>query len=348
MRARIAFAISIFGCVARAASGQTMTFKTAGFEQVAADGEITADTPVAFSAYLKTAGERFPRTVLLNSLGGDLDAGLALGREIRAAGWNTSVARPGLSFLSVSPGECDSACTFVFLGGKVRSMPVGSYFGVHRFTGPMDGDLQQSTQQLAGQLVAFIREMGVSSEMYTLMTEGAPKKVKFLDVATMARLRIITTETVTVNMADENGVAVVHLTDADNGGTSYGHLDFYCNGPRLLMRTYFSTPPVEFSPSLFSLKWAFITATDATEHELAILPEDYRYLGKHGSEILIDVNVSASILQAWMLNSRSIGAKLIKAPGGLLDIHQDRVGSVTVPLPSSFRTLVQTMERACH
>jgi hypothetical protein len=31
---------------------------------------------------------------------------------------------------------------------------------------------------------------------------------------------------VDAKMADENGVAVVHATDADSGGTVYGHMDF--------------------------------------------------------------------------------------------------------------------------
>jgi hypothetical protein len=152
----------MFASAAPAVAGQAMAFKSTGFFQVLAEGEITPDTPAAFTDYLNRNGP-VHLTLMFNSPGGNLMAGLALGREIRRAGWSTNIGTSGLSPLVSNPGECDSACTLAFLGGRIRSMAFGSKYGVHRFWGQMAGDVQQSTPQLAGELVAYIREMGVSA-----------------------------------------------------------------------------------------------------------------------------------------------------------------------------------------
>jgi hypothetical protein len=227
-----------------------MTFQASGLFQVFADGEISADTPGAFTEFVKRQIGSLPLTVMFNSPGGGLLAGLTLGREIRRAGWSTNIGTPGFSEFLPKPGECDSACTLAFLGGRARTIASGSKYGVHRFWGKMEGDTQQETQKIAGELVAYIREMGVSAEMYTLMTQGAPEQVKYLDPETMARARITTKEVVDVKLTDENGVSVVHLTDQDSGGKVYGHMDFYCNGPRFLARVYFPPPSSHSVPRI--------------------------------------------------------------------------------------------------
>jgi hypothetical protein len=341
IRAWIAFA-TIYPAIA----GSPMTFKSPNIFQVFAEGEITPDTPNVFADFLKQ-NSMFRQTVTFNSPGGNLVAGLDLGRAIRSAGWNTNVGTPGLSTLSWNPGECDSACTFAFLGGRTRSIAAGSRFGVHRFIG-LQGDVEQITQQLAGDLVAYIREMGVSTEMYTLMTQAEPKQVKYLDGDTLARLRITTREFVAAEMRDENGVPVVHVTDGDNGGTTYGHIDFYCNGPRLLARVYFPPLAGEFNPAQYTLEWISSIPPNVADRQFNIPVADYRYRGKDATQIWIDVNVTPALLQNWIISATSIGVKLLRTGGLALGAPQDRVGSAGTPLPGAFRTLVQTMERSCH
>jgi hypothetical protein len=329
-----------------AVADPAMTFKATNAFEVLAEGEITPDTPAAFTDFLKHNGT-FRQTIMFNSLGGNLVAGLALGREIRSAGWNTTIGTPGLSSFVSNPGECSSACTFAYLGGRIRSITAGSKVGVHRFVG-VQGDVEQITQQLAGALVAYIREMGVSTEMYALATQGTPQDAKYLDADTLTRLRITTREVVEVKMTDENGVSVVHLTDGDSGGTTYGHMDFYCNGPRLLARLYFPPPAIAFNSSQFTLEWVFSTLSNVADRQLIIPPAEYRYRGQDASQIWIDVNVTHALLENWIIPASSIGVRLIKTPGLALGAKQDRVGSVGTPLPGAFQTLVQTMERSCH
>lgn len=325
-----------------------MTFKSSGFFQVFADGEITADTPAAFQDFVKRQIGTFPQTVMLNSPGGDLFAGLALGREIRRAGWSTSIGTPGLSEFMPQVGECDSACTLAFLGGRARTMAIGCKYGVHRFWGKVEGDTQQETQKIAGQLVAYIREMGVSAEFYTLMTQGAPEQVKYLDLETMARARITTKEVVEVRLADENGVSVVHITDQDSGGMVYGHLDLYCNGPRLLARAHFSPPTVgPFVADRYTLSWMSTTG-GAVDREVPIPPSEYKIRGQNASEIWIDVNLPHALMQEWLLPASSVAVKLAAKSSAIWDVTIDRVGSFITPLPSAFCTFAQTMERSCH
>lgn len=323
-----------------------MTFRdVGGFFGVLAEGEITAQTPADFAVFLKR-GIMLSRTIHFNSGGGDLEAGLALGREIRRAGWDTDVGTPGLSFLSANPGECDSACTFAYLGGVKRSMTSGSRYGVHRFWGTVPGDTQQETQKIAGELVAYIREMGVSAEMYTLMTEGAPEQVKYLDLATMTRLNIATSEVVEAKMADERGVSVLHLGDTDSGGfTNFGEIDFYCNGPRLMARGHFLPPIGQFTPAQLSVEWNF----DPAGRRVPVPLNGFRYLGKYDGKLDIDVLVTPALLRDWILPATGVELTLTgPSTFEARDVERDRVGGGSQQLPANFRTLLQTVASSCH
>lgn len=143
------------------------------------DGEITADTPAAFAAFLETTeGER----VLLNSSGGALDAGLALGRIIRERGLRTEIGRGHFEdvtfdgetseqFTDIDPGECVSACAYAFLGGRVRTVAPESRLGFHRVALASGGGLPGEGGLTAGQLVAaalitYLAEMDIDTRIF--------------------------------------------------------------------------------------------------------------------------------------------------------------------------------------
>jgi hypothetical protein len=180
------------------------------------------------------------------------------------------------------------------------------------------------------------------------MTQGAPEQVKYLDGETMARARITTKEIVQVNLADENGVSVVHVTDQDSGGTVYGHLDFYCNGPRLVARAYFLPPVNPFNPTNYNLSWLSSSADASPERQVTIPQTEYRVRGQDANQMWIDVNVTHALLQDWILPATSFAVRVAQTPGALWDVKIDRVGSFITPLPTAFRTFAQTMERSCH
>lgn len=180
-----------------------------------ADGDITADTAKAFQAFLAKNPPKNPHTtVVFNSPGGDLGAGLDLGEMIRKAKLNTSVGSRFPLDIGVSPnvpanmvrflsrpatppfvGGCYSACTFAFLGGIYRTVPYGSTYGVHRaeFVDPSPGaDLGDLAQQMSGQLVQYVNEMGVHPEFITEMSKKGPKEINDLTTQRMAELNVIT------------------------------------------------------------------------------------------------------------------------------------------------------------
>ena len=153
----------------------------AGCEWIAAEGPITERTPQDFETFLKSLGPIDGTiTVLLNSNGGNLMAGLRLGEAIRAHKLDTGVARTVLDTpatpgrLSASQktvqGGCYSSCAYAFLGGVNRSAESGE-LGFHQFHAPSsiaasasepgDPDASQSAQQVMGLLVFYLREMSV-------------------------------------------------------------------------------------------------------------------------------------------------------------------------------------------
>ncbi len=117
---------------------------------IAAQGIITTRTPGDFRRFLQTECAVFGgcggtsksvALVIMNSPGGNLLAGLELGRMIRSAGLSTRVARTRLRTQErqrnsdgewvlenlnhidqLSAGRCESACAYAFLGGVNRSL----------------------------------------------------------------------------------------------------------------------------------------------------------------------------------------------------------------------------------
>lgn len=92
------------------------------------------------------------QVVFVNSPGGDLWTGMAVGRLIAERGLRTVVA-----------GKCESACSLMFMGGKTRTFadsfrPALTYVGIH---GPHDKLTSELAPLLAAQLFAFYKsQMG--------------------------------------------------------------------------------------------------------------------------------------------------------------------------------------------
>jgi hypothetical protein len=110
-----------------------MTFTLAGTggncancEWLAAEGAIVATTAKAFDSFQvqwNKDNPGIPLTVQFNSVGGDTFGAIRLGREIRGAGFSTSVGQtlPDGQWQQVTGGRCLSACVLAFLGGRGRT-----------------------------------------------------------------------------------------------------------------------------------------------------------------------------------------------------------------------------------
>src|SRR6202012_2500846 len=99
------------------------------------NGEIKADIGERLEQFI--ASNKVPREsmVILNSPGGSLAGGMALGRVIRKYNLRTDVGiQKSPESTDYSVGECFSACTLAYVGGSFRWLRRGSSFGVHRFS----------------------------------------------------------------------------------------------------------------------------------------------------------------------------------------------------------------------
>lgn len=212
------------------AIAQPMTFELQGnggncngCGWIAAHGEITADTPEAFRAFLSDFQNELLAPVMFDSPGGNLGAALELGRLLRESNATTTVGRSEPSFGPwfewVDGGQCSSACVFAFLGGATRWAATGE-LGVHQFYLPNDRNIPTDiTQQIMGELVIYLIEMGISSELLSFASHAAPDDMIFLNDLQMQQLQITTTSVETpINLeARDGGLVAVWQTLSDNG-----------------------------------------------------------------------------------------------------------------------------------
>ncbi|MGL4636269.1 MAG: hypothetical protein ACRCWF_09830 [Beijerinckiaceae bacterium] len=168
MRAVVAFIVLLAGGAAACAQQapqpkpqpmQIMVVRGAGEacepncpEWISAQGAITRDTPAQLQRVLATLrGRKLP--VIIQSTGGHVDAGLRMGRMIRAAGLTAAVgsstlpepckandsaclrerrAKPVRGNFKLRRAYCASACTYMLAGGIRRIVHPDALLGVHR------------------------------------------------------------------------------------------------------------------------------------------------------------------------------------------------------------------------
>lgn len=159
---------------------------------ISATGKIGPETPARFEAFLKRGGYPLGQ-IVLHSPGGNLVAGLELGRMIREAGLTAHIGKTRRAFEGydepcntwwdeIEAGACASSCAYAFLGGKERFVdspyyPTGpNLLGFHQFYGSPErgadmltsdqvAEIESSTlsvaQALTGQIVLYAIEMGI-------------------------------------------------------------------------------------------------------------------------------------------------------------------------------------------
>lgn len=139
-----------------------------------AAGEIDADAAKRLSALITEKNIPGASLLYLNSPGGSLLGGMALGRVIREKALYTYVGQfnPAPKH-ETKPGYCYSACALAFLGGEYRYLVKGSVYGVHRFfwEGHSNNDADIA-QILSASVVEYIRSMGVDTKLFALASQA--------------------------------------------------------------------------------------------------------------------------------------------------------------------------------
>ena len=135
--------------------------------QVYLYGVIDADAPRRFEGLMSSRKIPPGSDIYLNSPGGDLHAGLALGRLFRSGLMVTHLGAPRLKSRSGGIGPrtslCVDACTYAYLGGFYRWAVTGNdRIGLNPVDkmDPKGGSSAQPAQTF-GELVAYLKDMGI-------------------------------------------------------------------------------------------------------------------------------------------------------------------------------------------
>jgi hypothetical protein len=119
--------------------------------------------------------------VVLSGPGGNLHAGIQIGRAIRLKNFDTLV--PGGS-------ECASACALAWLAGSRRGLPDAAQVGFHSAS-KLNSNGTLETVGPANALVgAYLNQLGLSTSAIVYLTEAPPGSIRWLSPAE-ARARAI-------------------------------------------------------------------------------------------------------------------------------------------------------------
>jgi len=146
-------------------------------------GEITPRDVASAAIMIKLLKDGKQRlagnAVWFASNGGDIDAGMDLGRMLRKLGVYTLVG---------TNDQCLSACVFAFMGGERRS--VAGRLGIHRpyFPYTLDApDRQTRFRNLQRALKRYIEEMDFPDSLYEAVMIVPPEAMQMLDAAELKR-----------------------------------------------------------------------------------------------------------------------------------------------------------------
>lgn len=208
------------------------------------NGEIDKGAPQRFSQVLNKLPDRPGGIwVVLNSPGGDLFAGMEIGRIIRKYGATTSIGINNLTDPELFPskGECLSACSLAFLGGSYRNFLDGSIYGVHRVSssiGPRSIDLDVG-QILSAAIGSYIREMGADPGLFDLMVKAGKSEIYILSEEEAKKLKVINNGRLPPEWSIEATPEGTYLKGLQDTVHGEGKFTFSCNGGVVIIFSFY-------------------------------------------------------------------------------------------------------------
>jgi hypothetical protein len=157
-------------------------------EWISASGAIVDSTLQDFEIFARARDVR-GATLVLDSPGGNVIPGLALGREFRRLDITTSVGKalkvPGEQRSTISSrASCNSMCVFLLLGGVQRHVPDEARILVHQiWPSNKRNDANAATysagnvvaiQRVNGDIGRYIVDMGVDIELFEISSRIPP------------------------------------------------------------------------------------------------------------------------------------------------------------------------------
>ena len=181
MRSRglVAFCLLAASVVSAPAHSATVTnagVNDHGVNIVIVSGQIVSGD---FDQFKQVVGPLTGTTaVFLNSPGGLVNEGLAIGATIHERGYITAVG---------DGDTCASMCGLMWLGGSPRFVAGTSRIGFHAAARLSDGQESGQANALIG---AYLDQLGLSIQAVAYLTASAPESIKWLNPADAARIGI--------------------------------------------------------------------------------------------------------------------------------------------------------------
>jgi hypothetical protein len=183
-----------------AATAQPMTFYTEAEQPncgecttIYASGVIVATTPQSLEQLLSTSDVPPGSTLVLNSPGGNLFAGLEMAQIIRRARLHTSVYARSHGTTGSRSATCASACVYAFLGGVHRTVADGPRIGLHQFSTDEEiPDAISAAQSLVSVLSEEVRRLGGSPMIVETASRIPPGDILWLTPSQLNAWSVVT------------------------------------------------------------------------------------------------------------------------------------------------------------
>lgn len=210
---------------------------------VAAQGIIEPNDAARFEAFMRDHYAEYEGLrggwLFVNSTGGSLAEGLAIGRLVRKYGMSVRVAATfqfepegaGREFQSYKGGTCASACVFILMGGVEREVHSESRVGIHQFNVSADRSVREqaalsSAQSILAGLSSYAANMGVSPDLISMASAVDASNMLWLTRRQMEQSRLVTTiETVEEaewRLQPQGAALVAEAIQSQDSGVSIG------------------------------------------------------------------------------------------------------------------------------
>ncbi len=244
---------------------------------ISATGKIEVNTPARFLEFLENE-QYVPSQIVLHSPGGNLAAGMQIGRMIREAGMTVHIGATERMFESyttpcdtwwdeVNAGICVSSCAYAFLGGRERFVDSPYYptsqnlLGFHQFHGNMDrgadllsaeevAQIETSTlsiaQALTGEIVLYAMEMGVDARIVAFASATSSKDLYYPTVAELDTLSIASGSGLKPWFMEPYGEGLVTVSKPQRSDSMLNQITAFCGAktriPSFLITMDLATP----------------------------------------------------------------------------------------------------------
>lgn len=171
-----------------------------GHFSINAFGTIEPGDDKKFAEFLDRSAPPPRTTVYIDSLGGDVDAAIGIGRLIRASWMHTAIGsyvlrnrREHILEREHLSGRCMSAATLIYIGGRLRYFNDGARFGVHQFSfrDPSPDDVSHS-QILSARIALYVVAMDISPDFLDLSSSVLSSQIKLIDELELRRIKVVT------------------------------------------------------------------------------------------------------------------------------------------------------------